>query len=318
MIRTFAVSSDGLLYDPASGVKRPVEGLPVGRYELDDTDLPVLPRTAPANPWHKAAPTSLCWSPLVRCNLSCPHCLDDTSVPEAGADQRARIAGILARAGLAGVDITGGEPLLLRDLPALARRVTASGRTAVAVTTNGWHLQRRARELVGTVDAVRVSLDGADAESNDRLRGSGSFERALAGIAAARALNLPVQLQMVLMASNCFRAQDMVDLAARLGARGVSFLQFIPYGAGAQIAQREALTDEQAFAIVERLDVPASLRVRVRSRESADKFTVVRADGRVWRSVRGLSICSLRPLNAPDDLSYAHDDDTALAADGAR
>jgi hypothetical protein len=43
--------------------------------------------------------------------------MDDTSVPEAGADSRAAIAGVLAASGLLGVDISGGEPLLLRDLP---------------------------------------------------------------------------------------------------------------------------------------------------------------------------------------------------------
>lgn len=78
--------------------------------------------------------------------------------------------GVLAAAGVLGVDISGGEPLLLRDLPALARRITACARTAVSVTTNGWHLARRAENLAEALDAVRISLDGPDEASHDRCR----------------------------------------------------------------------------------------------------------------------------------------------------
>src|SRR5262249_52425714 len=173
----------------------------------------------------RTMPVSVCWSPIVRCNLACPHCLDDTTVTEAGAASRRRAAEVLSRADVLGVDISGGEPLLLRELPDLARLIAAGGRSAVSMTTNGWHLARRAGELLGALDAVRVSFDGPTAAEHDRLRGPGSFDRACDGVRTAVAATLPVQLQTVVMAVTARNAQAIVDLAVDLSAGGVTFLQ---------------------------------------------------------------------------------------------
>ncbi|MGH3243424.1 MAG: radical SAM protein, partial [Spirillospora sp.] len=259
----------------------------------------------------RSMPLSLCWSPIVRCNLRCPHCLDDLSVPEMPGADRRRIARILADADVLGVDISGGEPLLLRDLPALARRIACGGRAAVSVTTNGWHLTRRVDELATAVDAIRVSLDGPDEDTHDRIRGAGSFARAKDGVRVAVAAGLPVQIQTVLLARNRPHAQRMIDLAERLGAGAVTFLQMLPIGAGAGMP-KEMLTDPAANGLLDTLDVPAGMRVRLRTRASAGGFTVVRADGRVWRnSEAALGIDGLRPLTAACDLALTARDGSA-------
>jgi MoaA/NifB/PqqE/SkfB family radical SAM enzyme len=313
MRRVFRVDVAGgqaIAYDPCTGATRLVPpGTPEGRQAIDDEQARRWPTSHPAR-LARAIPVSACWSPLVRCNLACPHCLDDTSVPEAGADSRAATASVLAASGLLGVDISGGEPLLLRDLPRLAACLAAGG-LAVSVTTNGWLLPRRAGELAGRVDAIRVSLDGPDPLAHDALRGEGSFSRAIAGIAASRALGIPVQVQSVLMAATACRAQHMVDLAARTGATGVTFLQMLPLGRGRELAGREMLTDQDATELVSALRLPAGVDVRLRTREAADGFTVIRADGQVWRNGPGaLAIGPARPLARPEDL-------VLTAADGS-
>ena len=277
---------------------------------IDDEQARRWPAIHPAR-LARAIPVSACWSPLVRCNLACPHCLDDTSVPQAGADGRAATAGILAASGLLGVDISGGEPLLLRDLPRLADCLTAGGLT-VSVTTNGWLLSRRAAELAGRVDAIRVSLDGPDPLAHDALRGEGSFSRALVGIATSRAAGIPVQVQSVLMTTTASRAQHMVDLAAQTGAAGVTFLQMLPLGRGQELAGREMLADQDATELVSALRLPAGVDVRLRTREAADGFTVIRADGQVWRNAPGaLAIGPARPLARPEDLALTSADGSA-------
>ncbi len=143
MSRVYA--ADGhLVHDPATGLTHHAsEPLPAGRLRLEQTEMSSWPVVAPSD-LDRTMPASLCWSPIVRCNLHCPQCLDDTTVAELDA--------------------------------------AARGRTAVSVTTNGWHLARRAEELAGAVDAIRVSLDGPDEASHDRIRGAGSFARAHDGI----------------------------------------------------------------------------------------------------------------------------------------
>ena len=310
MNRVYAADGD-LVHDPATGLTHHApHRLPTGRLRLEQTQISRWPVLAPAE-LDRTTPVSVCWSPIVRCNLHCPQCLDDTSVPELHAAGRSRIAEVLAACGVLGVDISGGEPLLLRDLAALAGCVAGGGRTAVSVTTNGWHLARRAAELAGTVDAIRVSLDGPDQASHDHIRGAGSFARAQAGIRAAVAAQIPLQIQTVLMAANHTHAQPVVDLAASLGAGGVTFLQMLPLGAGAH-QHNQMLTDTAATHLIAGLRIPPGLRVRLRTRTSAGGFTVIRADGRVWRNdERALHISGLRPLTTAADLALTAPDGSA-------
>lgn len=271
-----------IVYDPCTGQTRhTLRTLPAGRQLLDDREVDGWPETDPAilgMRW----PVSVCWSPLVRCNLACPHCLDDKTLPELGAADRTTVARRIAVSGVLGVDISGGEPLLLTDLPDLASHLTAGG-CAVSITTNGWHLTRRAAELAGRVDAIRVSLDGPDPARHDAVRGKGSFDRAVDGIAASRAAGIPVQIQTVLRASMTTHLQAILDLAAVLGVHGVTFLQMLPLGEGAALPG-ELVDDHTAQTMIENLVPPPGTRRRLRTRAVAGNFTVVRADGQIWRN----------------------------------
>jgi MoaA/NifB/PqqE/SkfB family radical SAM enzyme len=305
--------ADGrIVHDPLTGLThRPFLDLPLGRVHVDETQLAAWPVIHPGEVQH-TVPISVCWSPIVRCNLACPHCLDDKTVPELARDDRRRVASVLAASPVLGVDISGGEPLLLRDLAELVD-ILVNGGCAVSVTTNGWHLARRAEALAGRADAIRVSLDGPDAERHDRWRGAGSFARAVAGIRAAVACGVPTQIQTVLLRSTApSSAQLMVDLAGALGVHGVTFLQMLPLGDGAALAGTEQLTDHEAHDLIATLTVPSEMSVRLRTRESAGGFTVIRADGQVWRNQPGTThITTLRPLHQIEDLALTGRDGSA-------
>ncbi|ASO21571.1 MoaA/NifB/PqqE/SkfB family radical SAM enzyme [Actinoalloteichus hoggarensis] len=299
-----------VVHDPLTGLThRAFHPLQPGRVRLDDAQINAWPTIA-AHQLRGRLPVSVCWSPLTRCNLSCPYCLDDTRVADVFPAARLRIAEILGGSGVLGVDVSGGEPLLLRDLTALLDRLSPS--TAVSVTTNGWHLARRAVELAGKVDAVRVSLDGPDSARHDRWRGTGSFARAVQGISVARDHGIPLRLQTVLLRSNQHHAQAMVDLAAELGTSGVTFLQMLPIGEGRHLAADEQLSDQRAQDLIDTLDVPAEVTVRLRTRAAAGGFTVIRADGHVWRNdPDSTGITTLHPLRSADDLALTGEDGSA-------
>ena len=90
-LRTYRVSGRGrqiLVYDPCSGVTRLApHPVPAGRRQLDEAEVRAWPAGHPAG-LGLDIPVSLCWSPLVRCNLDCPHCLDDKSVPELDVESK--------------------------------------------------------------------------------------------------------------------------------------------------------------------------------------------------------------------------------------
>ena len=310
MKRIFAAHAT-LVHDPASGTTHQAPARPpAGRIVLDDTITAAWP-VVTAGTLTRHTPLSVCWSPIVRCNLHCPQCLDDTSVSEQPAAQRHHIARLLADADVLGVDISGGEPLMLRDLTTLTSIIHNGGRSAVSVTTNGWHLARRATELAGHVDAIRVSLDGPDPDRHDAIRGTGSFTRAIDGIHAARAAGIPVQIQTVLMRRTAGHLQDMLNLAHEVGARGCTVLQMLPIGAGATLPD-QMLTDEDATAVLGTMRPPPGLRVRLRTRHAAGNFTVIRADGRVWRNTTAaLGIGGLHPLHQVGDLTLTGRDGSA-------
>ncbi|MEU3622507.1 radical SAM protein [Amycolatopsis coloradensis] len=314
-MRTFAARKHGnasVVHDPLTGLThRTGLTLGSGRVRLSGTDVASWPEIHPAAVQTKV-PISVCWSPLVRCNLACPYCLDDKAVLELGRAERYRIANLLADSQVLGVDISGGEPLLLRDLPDLIDVLVAGGR-AVSVTTNGTHLARRAEALATRVDAIRISLDGPDAERHDRWRGAGSFDHAIAGIREAIAQDIPTQIQAVLLRSTDQASiRAMADLAATLGVSGVTFLQMLPIGDGAALADDEQLTDNEALALLAELSTTAAVPVRLRIREAAGGFTVIRADGQIWRNQPGAhAISSLHPLLTASDLALTTRDGSA-------
>ena len=307
------LDSHGIIfYDPLSGLTHYSQGifLSTGRLLIEESEVTKCPTVHPGS-LGRLAPISICWSPIVLCNLHCPHCLDDKSLNETNGSDRAVVAELIAKSGIMGVDISGGEPLLLEDLPSLSQELISGG-LVVSITTNGWWLKKNVPRLLGAVDALRVSLDGPDEVSHDRLRGGGSFARALEGLRCAIESGLPVQVQTVAMTSTVQRLQELLELSAVEGASGVTILQFLPIGEGRHIADQEVLSDERALEIYNTLRIPPKLKVRLRLRQDAGDFTVVRADRSIWRNSRSaLSIQKKTSLYAVSDLNIEERDGSA-------
>ncbi len=115
-------------------------------------------------------------------------------------DEIVRIAGAFVALGVEKIRLTGGEPLLRRDLPDLVRRLkTELGVRDVALTTNGWLLERRLDELrVAGLDRLNISVDSLDAATAGRMNGQGlDPARVLAAIEAAAAHGFRIKINMV-------------------------------------------------------------------------------------------------------------------------
>jgi molybdenum cofactor biosynthesis enzyme MoaA len=126
------------------------------------------------------------------CNLACKHCFVSCSPTNRTHEHMTleQVRGHLeegARLGVRELYFTGGEPFLNPELEAILETALRYG--AATVLTNGLLLdERRCRRLVELADGspysldVRISLDGWSAETNDPVRGTGTFERILAAI----------------------------------------------------------------------------------------------------------------------------------------
>jgi cyclic pyranopterin phosphate synthase len=175
-----------------------------------------------------------------RCNFRCPYCMpravfgpDHAFSPRAELltfEELARLVAIFAELGVSKVRLTGGEPLLRRDLEALVKLVAETpGIEDIALTTNGSLLADRAEALhAAGLGRVTVSLDSVDpvvfaAMADTRV----ALQTVLDGIAAASAAGLsPVKLNAVVQRG--VNDAGLLDLVAYARANG-HVLRFIEY-----------------------------------------------------------------------------------------
>ncbi|WP_410499482.1 GTP 3',8-cyclase MoaA [Chitinibacter sp. S2-10] len=142
-----------------------------------------------------------------RCDLRCSYCLPARfkgfEEPEHWLtfDEITRLVGAFARLGVRRVRLTGGEPLLRRNLPELAGRLKALGLDDLALSTNATQLAKHAQALKDAgVTRVNVSLDSLDRQCVSTITGSDSFDKVMAGLQAAAEVGLnPIKLNMVAM-----------------------------------------------------------------------------------------------------------------------
>ncbi len=168
-----------------------------------------------------------------RCDLNCLYCgaaCPDTA--ELTADEIEILVRAFAGVGITKVRLTGGEPLLRRDLPEIAARIRAiSEIKTVALTTNGVCLAEKACALrQAGVDAVNVSLDALDPAVYRRLTGRNALSQVLAGIdAAIKAGFRKVRLNAVLIrGENDAEAAALIDFAKNHPV-DLRFIELMPF-----------------------------------------------------------------------------------------
>ena len=158
-----------------------------------------------------------------RCNLACRYCRPENQDPRTllTHQQRLKLVGVAARLGCRRLRLTGGEPLLAPGLVPLIQAVKALDLVEeVVLTSNGVLLDRPlARRLQQAgLDRITISLDGADPQAVLRMGGGHSFARVVAAVGHARAVGLPVKINMVVMAhGNGDQVVPMARLCRELG-----------------------------------------------------------------------------------------------------
>jgi len=196
-----------------------------------------------------SAPICLTWELTYRCNLACVHCLSSSGIPDPAELSSREIMALtdeLVSMGVFYVNIGGGEPTLRSDFFEFLEHATAQ-RLGVKFSTNGTTInKKRAQRLAGmSYLDVQVSIDGADQETNDAVRGRGSFSaalRALANLADAGMSN--VKISVVATRFNLDQLDALETLAARYGAT-LRITRLRPSGRGANSWHKLRPTREQ-------------------------------------------------------------------------
>ncbi|MDX2222891.1 MAG: GTP 3',8-cyclase MoaA [Rhodospirillaceae bacterium] len=175
-----------------------------------------------------------------RCDLRCVYCMaeDMTFVPKAELltlEELDRVCSAFVDLGVRKLRITGGEPLVRRDVitlfESLGRHLKTGALSELTLTTNGTQLAKFAEPLVKAgVRRVNVSLDSLDAGRFRAVTRWGDHARVMDGIAAAKAAGLKIKINVVaLRGVNEDELADMVDWCGREGF-DIVFIETMPMG----------------------------------------------------------------------------------------
>jgi cyclic pyranopterin phosphate synthase len=193
-----------------------------------------------------------------KCNLRCVYCMPEEGLPWLHRDQLlsyeeiARIVATMAPMGLRRVRITGGEPLVRRDLPELAAMLARiPGIDDLSLSTNGVLLEEHADALrAAGVRRLNVSLDSLRSDRIEALaRRPGVASRIMAGFdAAERAGFDPIKVNVVLMRGA--NDDEIADFAELTRARPwhVRFIELMPTGANLALSRDAFISCGEALA----------------------------------------------------------------------
>lgn len=199
-----------------------------------------------------------------RCNYRCVYCMpaEVEWLPKPQIltfDEIEFLARLFVRLGVSHIRLTGGEPLVRRDLPALAGRIAKiEGLQDLSLTTNGFHLKELARPLKDAgITRINISLDSLRADRFAEITRSNSFERVMEGIDAARNAGFdPIKINCV--AIRGFNDDEIVDFLrwGRDHRLQIRFIEFMPldgdhnWNRSRVLTQSEILEKAAAFGDV--------------------------------------------------------------------
>lgn len=207
----------------------------------------------PASPWipmelkgtttwnGEPAPRLVSWNVTSACRLRCPHCYIDAGRPvSAGPDELSTSEGktlidALARAGTRVLILSGGEPLLRKDLVDLVKYGRSKG-LRMGIGTSGTLLDFKCAEKLKSagISSVAISLDSLRPSTHDRFRGvQGSWRKAMRGITACLDEEIPLRINTTISDENYYEIGDIISFGRGLGIHDFQVFFTVPVGRAA-------------------------------------------------------------------------------------
>jgi pyrroloquinoline quinone biosynthesis protein E len=181
------------------------------------------------------APLGLLAELTHRCPLRCPYCSNPVELARASneldADTWGRVFREAAEIGVLQLHLSGGEPCVRRDLPAIIRQAAEAGLYTNLITSGVLTDAARLDELVAAgLDHVQLSVQDALPEGADRIAGFAGHAKKLAFARLVREAGLPLTLNAVVHRQNLDRLPELIALALELGCGRMEVAHVQYYG----------------------------------------------------------------------------------------
>ena len=184
-----------------------------------------------------ASPICLTWELTYACNLQCIHCLSSSGIRdprELTTEQAFAVLDELRDLQVFYINIGGGEPMIRRDFFEILERAEQNG-IGVKFSTNGAFIDAENAKRLAAMNYldIQISIDGADAATNDQVRGEGSFAKAIAAMNHLRDANFGrFKISVVITRHNVSQLDRFKELADEYGAQ-LRITRLRPSGRGA-------------------------------------------------------------------------------------
>jgi GTP 3',8-cyclase len=198
-----------------------------------------------------------------RCNFRCQYCMPAEGLPWLERaevltfEEIARLVALLASMGVQDVRLTGGEPLVRRDLPQLVALLAAiEDVRELALTTNGYLLERDAGALVEAgVDRFNVSIDSLQRDRFFAITRRDALPQVLRGLEALAAFPQAHPIKLNAVAVRGFTEQELPAFVAfaREHPYEVRFIEFMPLDGDHAWRPDDVLTGEEVRAAIDAL-----------------------------------------------------------------
>jgi GTP 3',8-cyclase len=196
-----------------------------------------------------------------RCNFRCQYCMPAEGLPWLEREQIlsfeeiARLVGLLVELGIEDIRLTGGEPLVRRQLPRLVGMLAGlKGIRDLSLTTNGYLLERQADALVEAgIDRVNVSIDSLQRDRFFRLTRRDALPQVLRGLDAIAAHPRVRPIKVNAVAMRDFTEEEVGRFCefARSTSFQVRFIEFMPLDADRAWTPDAVLAGEELRGMIE-------------------------------------------------------------------
>jgi cyclic pyranopterin phosphate synthase len=195
-----------------------------------------------------------------RCNFRCQYCMPAEGLPwldraeVLGFEEIERLVRLFVALGIEDVRLTGGEPLVRRELPRLVSMLAAiEGLEDLSLTTNGYLLERDAAALAAAgIGRVNVSLDSLQRDRFFQITRRDSLPQVLRGLEAIGRFPAIGPIKVNAVAIRDFTEEEALPFAelARSSAFQVRFIEFMPLDADRNWSPDQVLTGAELRALI--------------------------------------------------------------------
>ena len=193
-----------------------------------------------------------------RCNLRCVYCMPEEGIQLINKEKLLsyeeiiKLCKLFAKVGIEKIKITGGEPLVRKDLEVIIKGIKdIEGIKEVTLTTNGMLLEEKIDDLVKAgLDAVNISIDTIDKEEFKKLTRLGDVNKVLRAIDKCLSYkNLRVKINAVPIKGEA--EEDLINIVnlAKYKNLSVRFIELMPIGFGKNM---ESYSEDEIKEIIER------------------------------------------------------------------